>query len=247
MLTSIESHWGWPPSNLTLPDNEVHVWRVTLEQPVGFLQELRQTLSGDELARAKCFHFAKDRHHFIVARASLRLILGHYLAVEPGQIRFIYSSHSKPSLAIPFDLKFNVSHAGDVALHAVTWGREIGVDIEKLRAMPDAAQIAERFFSAQENQVFATIPSQQREEAFFNCWTRKEAYIKAMGEGLSQPLDTFDVSLKPDEPAALLRVKDAPPEVKRWSLHSLNPGPGYVAAVVVEGNDWQLKCWDWSA
>jgi 4'-phosphopantetheinyl transferase len=246
-MTSLETNWGWPPPNLTLTDDEVHLWRVNLAQPVTLIQQLRQCLSEDELVRADRFHFEKDRHHYLVGRSSLRLILGRYLNVEAGQLRFSYTAYGKPLLASPSSLKFNVSHAGEIALHAVTRNREVGVDIEKVRVMPDAVQIAERFFSTQENKVFASIPAQQKEEAFFNCWTRKEAYIKAIGEGLSHPLDTFDVSLKPGEPAALLRVKDAPQAVERWSLHPLDPGPGYVAALVVAGHNWHLKCWDWAA
>ena len=243
---NLPKNWLAPPSPLSLKEDEVHIWQVSLDQPYTTLQQLRQVLSGDELARAKRFHFDKDRNHYIVARGTLRLILGDYLNTEPGHLRFSYSDHGKPTLDPPSDLVFNVSHSGGVALHAVTRGREIGVDIEKVRPMADGEQIAERFFSAEEVEVFLHVPPDQRDEAFFNCWTRKEAYIKAIGEGLSHPLDTFIVSLKPGEPAALLQVKDTPQEVDRWSLYHFEPRAGYIGAVMAEGQALQLRYFIWS-
>ena len=140
-------------------------------------------------------------------------------------------------------LRFNLSHSQGLALYAVTRGREIGVDLECIRPISDAEQIAERFFSAHENAVFRTIPAHEKPKAFFNCWTRKEAYLKALGDGLARPLDEFDVSLAPGEPAKLLRIEGAPQEASRWSLNRLEPGSGYVAALAVEGYGYQLKCW----
>jgi 4'-phosphopantetheinyl transferase len=181
-----------------------------------------------------------------VARGSLRTILGAYLRKDPVQLSFTYSRYGKPGLADEDDanaVNFNLSHANELALIAVTRERGIGVDIEFIRPEFATEEIAERFFSKNEVAALRALPREAQSEAFFNCWTRKEAYIKAMGEGMSMPLDQFHVSLEPGSAAALLgNLRDAQ-EVSRWSLRELAPGAGYVAAVAVEGNDWQLRCW----
>nr|ASV46661.1 hypothetical protein [uncultured bacterium] len=144
-------------------------------------------------------------------------------------------------------IRFNVSHSGEMALYAFARGRELGVDVEEVRRMEDGLHIAERFFSQAEVAVFRSLPEEIRDDAFFNCWTRKEAYIKAVGEGLSFPLHVFDVSLAPGEPARLLASRD-PQQAERWSLRGLpDPAPGYRAAIVVEGEGWDLACWRWDA
>ncbi len=240
--------WYPPPKVLMLGDDEVHVWRASLSLTAPRVQSLQQTLAADERERAERFHFQKGREHFIVARGLLRAILGRYLDMQPCKLRFCYNPNGKPTLVRESGgdvLRFNVSHSHGLALYAVTGGREIGVDLEWLR--PDLAheQIAERFFSPHEVAVLSTLPRNMKPEAFFNCWTRKEAYVKAKGKGLTLPLDQFDVSLVPGEPAALLSTKWNPQEAFRWSLQQLIPGPGYVAALAVEGNHWQLKCLQW--
>jgi 4'-phosphopantetheinyl transferase len=178
----------------------------------------------------------------------LRDILSRYLGVPPSALVFRYSTYGKPALAAGFDAArvcFNISHSHEMALFAVTCEREIGVDIEHLGRDIHAEEIAEHFFSAHERASLRTLPAAAKHEAFFNCWTRKEAYIKAHGEGLSLPLDQFDVSLLPGEPAALLATRNDPWEARRWSLQALSPGSGYVAALAVEGQGWQLSCWHW--
>jgi 4'-phosphopantetheinyl transferase len=224
----------------------VHVWRAPLVQSAERVEELQRLLGEDERRRAARFHFRKDRECFIVARGLLRTILGRYLHSEPRSLRFIYSVYGKPSLADSSGgLRFNLSHSGDFALLALTYGRELGVDIEKLRTDFANEQIAGRFFSPREVARLRALPAGLRLEAFFNCWTRKEAYIKAHGEGLSLPLDGFDVTLAPDEPAQLLSTRDDPGEASRWSLRALHPCHGYVAALAVEGDGWRLKTWRW--
>jgi len=243
--------WRSPPEQVILGADEVHLWRVALDQPAAVLQGLGQTLAADEAARAARFYFDRDRRHFTAGRGMLRLLLAQYLDLAPDVIRFTYGPQNKPALAEAMrpaeagrgPLQFNLSHSHGQALYAFTWGREIGVDLEQVRPMPDAESIAGRFFSARDYATFLTLPATQRDEGFFNCWTRKEAYIKALGEGLSHPLDRFDVSLRPGEPAQLLAVAEAPEEVERWSMRSLKPVFGYVAALVVEGRDWSLRCW----
>jgi 4'-phosphopantetheinyl transferase len=179
----------------------------------------------------------------------LRIILGHYLNLEPDQVRFIYGAQGKPALASrrgQDSLDLNLSHSQELALFAVTRRRRVGVDLECIRPIAEAEQIAARTFSAQEYQVWRTLPEAAKQEAFFHCWTRKEAYIKAIGDGLSRPLDRFDVSLAPGEPARLLNVAGHPEEATRWSLKELTPAPGYVAALAVEGHGWHLMRWQWA-
>jgi 4'-phosphopantetheinyl transferase len=245
-MTVPDHLWRLPPPDLTLSSKTVHVWRASLEQSAARTHQLSQLLSRDEQTRAERFHFERDQRRFIVSRGALRTILGRYLGVEPDQLRFRYGPRGKPYLSEEFDrcaLYFNLAHSHELAVYAFTCGREVGIDLEWVHLMQDVEQIADRFFSARENAVLRTLPEGQRLEAFFNCWTRKEAYIKAIGEGLSQPLDQFQVSLAPGEPARLLIVEQAPEEVSRWSLEALTPIPNYVAALAVEGRDWCLKCW----
>jgi 4'-phosphopantetheinyl transferase len=143
---------------------------------------------------------------------------------------------------------FNLSHSHGLLLLAITRGREVGIDVEWIHAefAGQGQEIAERFFSPNEVAKFCSLPTDQKAEAFFNCWTRKEAYVKAKGGGLSVPLDQFEVSLSPGEPAALLHAA-SPRETSYWSMEELYPGPGYAAALVVKGRDLQLRNWQWVA
>ena len=241
--------WDSPPKALILPSNAVHVWRASLHVPASELRALEGTLTTDELARAKQFYFQKHREHFIAGRGLLRDILSRYLDREPDQLRFCYNTYGKPDLTEDTGaegLCFNLSHSHGIALYALTRGREIGVDIEYFRPDVEAEKLAERFFSPREAAVLRALPEHLRREGFFNCWTRKEAYIKAEGRGMSIPLSAFDVSLTPGEPAALLRTENHPQETARWSLQTLNPAPGYAAALAVKEHDWELRCWQWS-
>lgn len=238
--------WDVPPSYLRLGSHEVDVWRIRLDQPDPEVRRLLRTLTPDESDRAARFHYERDRNHFVVARGQLRYILGRYLEMEPAKLRFRYSSYGKPSLSSELTdvaLRFNLSHSHGWALLAVAIGREVGVDIEHVRPEVAGERIAERFFSIREIKVLRALPVHLQAEAFFNCWTRKEAYIKARGEGLSFPLDKFDVSLVPGEPAALLRTRGDALEAERWALRDLESSTGYAAAIAVEGHMWQLRCW----
>lgn len=222
----------------TLNGGEMHLMADSLEAPVEEIFALRQLLTTDELARAKRFHFERDRRRFIVARGLLRRLLGGYLALPPQEIRFTYSDHGKPALLDaqnPSGLQFNLSHSGEMMLVGVTLGHAIGVDIEQVRPLDDMMGIAASFFSAHENEMLATVPEGQKELAFFNCWTRKEAYIKAQGQGLSIPLNSFDVTLVPGAEARLLAVREArPDEAERWTMWAFVPAEGYVAAVATD-------------
>jgi 4'-phosphopantetheinyl transferase len=241
--------WGPAPETLMLGRDEVHVWRASLDQTASRVQNYLRTLTPDERRRAARFYFARDRDHFIVARGVLRAILSSYLNRDPGQLRFCYNPQGKPYLPRESGgdwLRFNLSHSHGLALLAVTRDREIGVDVEHIRSGLADEQMAERFFSPQEVAQLRALPPARQAEAFFNCWTRKEAYIKAQGVGLSLPLDQFDVSLVPGEPAALLSTRGDPHEASRWSLRELMPGSGYIAALAVKGHDWRLTCWQWA-
>jgi 4'-phosphopantetheinyl transferase len=247
-VASLVPPWSSPPETLVLGCDEVHVWRATLDQTPSQIQGFLHNLAADERARAERFYFERDRRHFIVARGVLRAILGCYLNRVPECLSFCYGSHGKPALAGESDghaIRFSVSHSSGVALYAVARSREVGVDLERIRLDLAVVEIAERFFSPREAAMLRTIPTEVRRQAFFRCWTRKEAYIKARGEGLSMPLDQFDLSLAPGDPDAVLGTQGDPSEASRWSLQELAPAPGYVAALAVEGHGWRLTCWQW--
>jgi 4'-phosphopantetheinyl transferase len=243
-----DQEWLPSPGALLLFHNEIHVWRAALDVPTSRVQGFERTLTPHEQNRAAQFRFSHLRERFIVGRGILRAILGGYLGVAPQLLHFGYTSYGKPFLvqhAIQIPLSFNVTHTEGVALYAVARARAVGIDIEPYRQLPDAAAIAEQYFSPLENRTLRALPATERPLAFLRCWTRKEAYIKARGMGLSLPLDQFSVTLAPGEPARLLRTDHDSAAVERWALHELAPGSSYVAALAVEGHDWQLACWQW--
>ncbi len=240
--------WEPAPQRPRLDGEEVHVWRAALARPPEEFEALKRSLSEDELRRAERFHFPRDRSSFVVARGTLREILSLYVGVPPGLLRFDYNAFGKPELAGAQGesrVRFNLSHAGGLALYAVAAGRDVGVDIEAVRESVNCEELASSFFSRREVAALLALPACDRRRAFFECWARKEAYIKGRGEGLSLPLDSFDVSLAPGEPAALLAARDERAGAARWSLCELKAGPGYAAAIAVEGGGWRLRCWRW--
>ena len=200
-------------------------------------------LSHAEQQRARRFAFERDRARFTVARAQLRQLLAERLGREPESVEFTHGVHGKPALArsvAQADLRFNVSRCGDVAVYAFAPGREVGVDVEAARVIGEADDIAARFFSRYENEAYLALDPRDRPLGFLNCWTRKEAFIKALGDGLCHPLDRFDVSLVPGEPARILRVANTPGTRCGWTLHSFLPAPGLIGAVVVQKFDHEL-------
>src|SRR5687768_5549316 len=248
-METLNHLWSPAPNDLTLANHEVHVWRAQLELPSPRVQQLRGILTDDELDRAKRFYFEIDRQRFITARGTLRSILSRYIPTSPGDLRFFYNQYGRPSLAPEFSstpLNFNLSHSGNMALFAITRNMEIGVDVEHVRSSFDYEEIAKRFFSVNEVAILRTIPAEKKLEAFYNCWTRKEAYIKAHGKGLSLPLGSFDVSVAPWEPPMLLITKDQPQECSRWTLLDLKPGPGYMGALAVKGMGCRFRYWEWN-
>jgi len=231
-------------TRIALPENEVHLWRIDLASAAKGEQKWEQVLSADERARALRFHFSQDRQYFTATRALLRIILAGYVDANSTELVFHYSEKEKPSLISVQSgshVEFNVSHSGAVALLAFARGRALGVDVEQLRENFDHAAIARRFFSEQEQRELVALAPSERYHGFFRCWTRKEAYIKAQGAGLSLPLHEFDVSLKPGDGIALLSTRPDNAEAAKWSLQEVPAGDGYVAALCVRGQGWRLK------
>lgn len=250
VLDWIEPFVPAPPissAGALLTHRDVHVWRSWLDQPHWRVRQLAQTLSVDEQERACRFHFERDRTRYIVARGTLRSILGRYLDREPGDLQFVYGLHGKPCLCDEQGraaIHFNLAHSHRLAVYAFAQRREVGIDLEYVRPIPHLQQIAASFFSAREVATLSSLPPSQQQEAFYLCWTSKEAYVKAKGLGLAQPLDQLDVSLVPGKSARLLRVEGRPEETSRWSPRWLRPAPGYMAALAVEGQDWQPTYYD---
>jgi 4'-phosphopantetheinyl transferase len=241
----VDSQWLAPPQSLSLNNNAVHIWRANLDQSPLMVGRFQHTLSVDEQMRADRFYFRQDRERFVNGRGLLRTILGCYLDSAPENLVFRYNHYGKPSIASkagPDRIRFNVSHSHGTALYAVARDLEIGVDLELIRDGLEVEQIAASFFSRREVSALKALPAELRRHAFYLCWTRKEAYIKARGEGLSLPLDQFEVSLSPGEPAALISTQPDS-EAVHWSLQDLSLASGYVAAFAVRGRASSLCCW----
>ncbi len=244
-----DNRWEHFSYRFTLEETEAHIWKVPLRWPVADIQHLQTLLADDERTKAQRFYFEKDRHAFIVSHATLRILLCHYLQLpvaDAKKLSFSKNDYGKPELdshSQKISLQFNISHSHDLALFAFTRTRIVGIDIEYKRDSIEYLQLAEHSFSPFEQKVLLSLPQLLQQDAFYNCWARKEAYIKARGLGLSLPLHLFDVSFQPGEPAALLASREDPLEVQRWSFYQLLPDPAYAAALVVEGRDVQLQLW----
>jgi 4'-phosphopantetheinyl transferase len=234
--------WNPAPRVLTLAPNSLHVWRARLDVPPASLQRLSALLSEKEAGRAKRFVFDRDRHPYTVAQATLRLLLGRYLRIPPESVRTQSGPQGKPLLAKQShasELQFNLSHSHGMALFAFALQRELGIDIEKIRPNFASRDIAQRYFSRQEIAELDALPPASYSEAFFLCWTRKEAYIKARGQGLHIPLDSFSVTLTLERPPVLTSS-----DSECWSIYSFRPSQEFVAAVVAERCEWELSFYD---
>jgi 4'-phosphopantetheinyl transferase len=237
-------NWTSPPDALDLDTDHVDVWRIHLDPKTDSVKRVESTLSTDEIERAAKFHFPKDRDRFLAAHISLRDILARYLQCQPGELTFSVNQYGKPALD-NHKLEFNLSHSGDFALIAVAGQRKVGVDMECIRSDMEVENIAARNFSKSELSELMALPLEQRVTGFFNCWTRKEAYIKAHGLGLSFPLENFDVSLTPNEPAILRATRPDQREAAHWTLLALEINPNYAGALAVEAETVEYRFWDW--
>jgi 4'-phosphopantetheinyl transferase len=243
------TEWSSPLATPDLARGEIHVWCASLATEQATLQRLESTLADQERERARRFIFERDRDRHIAARGILRDLLGKYLQCAPRSIEFAYGPYGKPAItgaASRSGICFNLSHSHGLAVAAIGREQEVGIDVELIRAEFASEAIAKRYFSAKEIDELSRLPAELRTEGFFLCWTRKEAYIKAKGDGLQIPLDSFDVSLSPGSPATL-SSDDEP----RWGIESFVPSQisdrRYAAAVVAEGKDWRTRYWEWKA
>jgi 4'-phosphopantetheinyl transferase len=239
--------WRPPLARPSLTDGDVHVWRVRLDWPEAQIAPLEALLSADEQERAARYRYYELRREYTAGRGALRVLLGNYLGIAPSEVVFTYEKRGRPRIAKSLTadrLSFNLSNARDLALIAFTRGREIGVDLESDRRTIEMKDVAAHFFAPAECAALFALPENEQRQAFFNCWTRKEAYLKARGLGLSRPLDRFQVTLVPGEPARLLNDETDPGAEERWSLAALAGLAGYTAALAVEGPAYRLSCFD---
>ncbi len=238
----MEQLWPFTSSIPILTTGEVHIWSAQLDQPAETIAHYWQSLAPEERERADRFHFDRHRRRYIIGRGILRERIGLYLKMPPASIELAQTAHGKPYL-IGNQIYFNVSHSENLGLFAFCRETAVGVDVEKVRPMADLPQIAQRFFAPKESAVLFALPPEQQTAAFFRCWTRKEAFVKAVGEGLSYPLDAFEVTLTPDAQARFIHIHGDSMLAARWHLHHLQPASGYLGALALLGYVETVQCW----
>jgi 4'-phosphopantetheinyl transferase len=240
-------HWKNLYSGVYLPWGEIHVWTLNLNQPSASEENYTSSLSTGELTRAGAFHSINLRMRYILAHFGLRFILGLYLNREPHEIIYGYEPHGKPYIVVPDadGLFFNLTYSHDLALIALNRGKPIGIDLEYCKFIPDADQIIAQYSSPEECSQYLQLKPEDRISAFYRCWTRKEAFVKALGSGLSYPLDWFCVSILPEEPARLIRLRGDSTAPNRWQIRELSSGKGYEAALAVEGDVTRIVSRQW--
>jgi len=243
------SSWTQAPSHLDPPVEEIHVFCAALDLSLEAAAGLERVLAEDERARARRFHFARDRIRYVVGRARLREILGRYLRVDPASVALRYGRQGKPMLATGHDddpgPRFNASGADGLALLAFHAKDEVGIDLERVHAVPDALLIAQSQFTADEHGALQALPPSEREAGFFRVWTRKEAVVKSTGLGFSQPIDSFTVPVAPDDGPEGVRLAVSGRPVHRWLLPVPPPAPGFLAALAFAGEPNPVRCWTW--
>lgn len=245
----VPASWLSAPASPVLSRDEVHVWRVPLDVPPEIVAGLLPILSAGEQARTDRFLADAARRRFVASHGALRIILARYLDEKPECLRFLIDARGKPHLdprARTPPLRFSLSHSGELALCAVTEGRDVGVDVERIHPVSAWREIAARYFSPDEQQALSALSGDRALEAFFGGWTRKEAYSKALGDGVSQAWTQFSVSLAPGAVTELPGTGSEGGQGGRFTLCALEPGTGYVAAVAAQGAGWSLHCWHWS-
>jgi 4'-phosphopantetheinyl transferase len=249
-LNSTADTIQWPVTSGAAPlaGNEVHVWATTLSAPARILDEFATTLSPNERERAHKFKFEKHRNRYIAGRGVLRKILERYLHADAAALRFVYSANGKPALSGEFadaGIHFNLAHSEDLALVAVTRVGVVGVDVECVRPVKEMDELVARFFSPRENEAFQKVADAVKPAAFFNLWTRKEAILKATGEGITRSLSLVEVSFLPGEPAQLLAISGDAAKAAQWSLRELSPAAGFTGAIAIQSRDIEVRCWRW--
>lgn len=222
-----------------LARDDVHVWRIRLSS--GKTEELWPLLSADERKRAERFHFAEHRNAFVVAHAMLRRILGSYV---DGELHFVTAQYGKPALRDHEDVRFNLSHSGDLALVAVARGREVGVDVERWNVSIEHLDLADYVFSVAERAALRGLDHDERVAGFFTAWSRKEAYIKATGHGITRGLDHFDVTLEPGKLARILDDRMDSAFTERWVMRDVQVPEGYSATVVAAAPVRDVQLYD---
>jgi 4'-phosphopantetheinyl transferase len=235
---------------LTFSPNTVYLWWTSIDELDRMSEDPINVLTPDEIGRANRFAFIQDRKQFVLARVMLRYVLAQHLDQRPEEITFCYGAHGKPYLKLmnsEVGLSFNLAHSHEIVLCAVAQCSDVGVDVEYVHSIDDLDKIASVAFSSRERAQLLRLSGNRKLVGFFNCWTRKEAYVKACGNGLSMELAAFDVSLVPEVPAALLAHQLDPQEVFRWSLYDVSPADGYVGALAVRGQDYQPVLQRWYA
>jgi 4'-phosphopantetheinyl transferase len=244
---SVPLHWVRPDAPPILALDEVHVWRFDLDEMIPGGLALERQLSAEERDRARRFRFGRDRERYLAGRAALRGILAGYVEARPETLRFVRAPQGKPALlAAPEGLEFNLTHADWCAMVAVARGRRVGVDVESIRLGHRGMDVARRFFAHAEVETLLAAPPEERAATFVRCWTRKEAYVKARGDGLSLSLQDFEVPLATGATRALASSREDSAEVERWSLRELVPAPCHLGALVVEGEGFDLRAWEWA-
>jgi 4'-phosphopantetheinyl transferase len=239
-----ELDWLSPPDLFHLPDSEIHIWRATIPNQLINIDEHTSILSFEEKERAARFHDQIDASRFIWQHATLRRVLSQYLKLQPQEIMFKYSPLGKPALITalnPHELSFNISHSGQIMLIALTSGRQVGIDVEMARPIDDMNRMVELYFSPSEIEWYMALPESERQLAFFSAWTRKEAFLKAIGEGLQYPPEQVEVSMDPDAVAPSLNLLDDSQPDLGYRLLSFQPAEGYIAALAAEGRNWSVQ------
>lgn len=231
------------PINERPAQDELYLIFSRLRAPGELIQDLWQLLSLDERERANRFRFEKHRSDFVVARGLLRIILGRCVGIEAANIQFDYGAHGKPTLSDHPRISFNLSHSEDLVVYAIGSGQQLGVDLESVRTLEDMSQVAQSYFCSAEHREFLGVPEALRARAFFNCWTRKEAFVKAVGQGLSYPLHRFQVTLQPGQPAEFVHIDGRPGSQTVWSLYDAMPSDTYAAALAVKSRISHVRSW----
>ena len=245
---NMTSQWQPTPDDLTLSTGHVDIWKCCVKLGDDQIGELSSLLSTEEKARAQRLKIAEKQNQFIIARGRLRQNLGKYLNLDQHAFKFEYAVHGKPYMEERWqghEISFNVSHSHNFILIAMSLDHQLGIDIEKIQHGKDHTALARRFFSKREQAELTVLPEEIKTRAFYSCWARKEAFVKAVGDGITYGLDTFDVSVHPDETKPLINIHTNSGEDITWSVFNIPMDEDYMAALAVTDNTVSVRCWIW--